>query len=136
MIKSIIHIFFVFLFLISAIGTNLSVHFCNNQIFDLAIFDKAQSCCSSQCHHNILDSENDSNHCKDKTIKIKVKDNYTVSNLHNSQNNISVINLFLVDLFNDIYLIKENITKEIFYYSDISPPNTLKVLSFLQTYLL
>lgn len=131
MIKIVSHILFSFLFLISTSGLTISVHYCQNKIYDISIFSHAHSCCGEMMHHHT----DDCGQCKDRTFQTRVKDDYTSTVFDFNFNLSQAENAFLQQSF--LYTIfPEHIIKEDIPKITISPPLTSWFLSFIQTYLL
>lgn len=72
MIKIAGHIVLSVVMLISSAGMTIDMHFCRDQLIDLAIFGPAHSCCGADdgTGHCQMDMGN-SGHCDDETIRIE-----------------------------------------------------------------
>ena len=82
MIKLIIHIVFTILIVLSTSGLTISLHYCQDQLYDLAFFSTADHCCDTDrnadpCHHDSILSNY--SHCKDKVVSVEPTDNYIVT---------------------------------------------------------
>ena len=93
MFKKIIHIITAGLILISITGFTINMHYCHDQLIDLAVFSPAQSCCDAgdegPCH---ADSDiSKASHCKDESLQVGSTDDYVgPSFTFNFENNISI----------------------------------------------
>ncbi len=92
MIKKIVHIILAFFILVSTTGLTINLHYCHDQLYDLAVFAPAHSCCEPgvevQCHST--EGLSDMNHCNDESLALESTDDYTISsfafNFENSYN--------------------------------------------------
>lgn len=137
MLKIVSHTIISFIFLIATTGLTINLHYSQNKLYDVGIYTEAQSCCGDLTHHNsCCQKEKSTNHCEDKTIEMKVKDefNFTSSNFELEPS--SFINLFLVSFVSNIVLDNQENVEHINEYPDISPPGSKAFLSVIQSYLL
>ena len=97
MIKFLSNITLSALLLLSATGMTLNLHYCHNQLIDLALIAPADNCCEADAHedhcHNDMDKGN-SNHCDDETVKIESTSDYVVSTHSFSFENAHSFDLF------------------------------------------
>ena len=92
-------------FLISFIGIQVNKHYSQGKLYDVSVFNEAESCCdiSEMCeieNMGVGQCEHKSNHdlsCKTTTEVFKLHDNF-ISEKYSSPN-ISSINLFIVTAF-------------------------------------
>ena len=144
MIKKTGHIVLSFLLLVSAVGMTVSLHYCQDKIYDIGLFSQAHSCCdpamadhNKSRHHDHCDlSHQKKSDCQDETITLDHVDNFVVAVSGFNFQNISFINLFFWKPFvSDLnYLSDIFVTRMPLW--DVSPPEKLTFLSFLQAYLL
>lgn len=82
MVKLIGHMVVSALLLVSATGMTVNMHFCQGDLYDLALNAPAHSCCEHQsnkhtCHHD--HDMTKPHHCDDKSIEIESSHDYVVS---------------------------------------------------------
>ena len=74
MIRSTIHIILSLLVTVSVTGFTVNVHYCQEQLYDVAMFAPAHSCCDTG-EHNSMDCHDspdmDPDHCDDRTIQLE-----------------------------------------------------------------
>ena len=97
MIRKVIHIVFACFILVSTTGFTINLHYCHEQIYDLAVFSPAHSCCEAgsgaTCHSpGNMDT---SNHCEDESIVVDSTDDYVGSSLAINLENTHSIDLLL-----------------------------------------
>jgi hypothetical protein len=138
MIRKILHIVVAVFILISSTGFTINMHYCHDQLIDMAFLAPAHSCCDTNeedpCHSD--DGISRTNHCEDESIVVEPGDDYEVStstfNFENSHNT----NLFLTsEIFNYTQGIDEPTKKEVPWYKKL-PPYQEVVLSEIQSYLI
>nr|WP_321409113.1 hypothetical protein [uncultured Carboxylicivirga sp.] len=141
MLKKVGHILLTALLLFSTIGMTINLHLCKHSVYDVGVFNQAESCCApnhtshlQKEHHCDLDHHNQ-NDCENKTIHFDKVDNFVSSDTDFHFENISLFTLcaylfVLVD-------VNSNSDSGEFDFPDlnISPPRIQVVLSLLQTYL-
>ena len=138
MFKKVIHIIVACFILVSTTGFTISLHYCHNKIYDLALFSPAHSCCEtgSQGHcHSTGDLAN-KNHCKDESIVVESTDDYVGSSYTVSLENTHSIDLFLnaLILF-DVQGSDDEIVIDPPWHKE-PPPYQEVVLSQIQSYLI
>ena len=144
MLRKISHISFVILLLISTTVMTVNLHFCKQKLYDIGVFSQAENCCmpnekqhnNTKYHHQCDMNNHKKSDCQDETIRIESIDDFVVSSSNFDFNNLSFLNLFILnsmvaDLFNSSNLSVDEIPER-----NISPPKIQVVLSLLQTYLL
>jgi hypothetical protein len=138
MLRKVLHIIISCFILVSTTGFTISLHYCHNQIYDLALFHPAHSCCEagSQGHcHSTGDMAN-KNHCEDESIVVESTDDYVGSSFEVSLENTHTIDLLLTAsiLFN-VEQSDNNIVIEAPWHKE-PPPYRAVVLSQIQSYLI
>jgi len=138
MFKKVIHIIIACLILVSTTGFTVNLHYCHDQLIDLALFSPAQSCCDAA---NEDPCENDNSlrkmdHCEDASIVAETIDDYVDSSLTEKLENDHSINLLFAAsiLFNIQGSDAENV-KEAPWHKE-PPPFQEVVLSHIQSYLI
>ena len=135
MIRKVLHIVVAVFILISSTGFTINMHYCHDQLIDMAFLAPAHSCCDTE-----EDGENQSQDscpgCQDESILVEPGDDYEVSasifNFENSHNT----NLFLSSvIFNYFQGIDESTKDEVPWYKK-PPPYQEVVLSKIQSYLI
>ena len=138
MFRKVLHIVLACFILVSTTGFTISLHYCHNEIYDLAVFAPAHSCCEAgsgaQCHAS--GDMDTSNHCEDESIVVESTDDYVGSSFAVNLENTHSIDLLLTAnvLFHvqgpdDEVLIEPPWHKE-------PPPFQEVVLSEIQSYLI
>ena len=113
MIKFLIHISLSALLLLSATGMTINLHYCQDQLFDLALIRPADNCCETGMHENHCHHDADmanSNHCDDESISFESTSEYVVSAI-----SFSFENAHSFDLFYTTPLIIDGILDEALY---------------------
>jgi hypothetical protein len=101
MIKKAVHIIMAAAVLISTMGITINMHFCHDQLIDLALNSVAESCCDASmevaCDHQEGISQTD--HCEDDSIVVEVLEDFLGSSLAiNFNSNKSTDLLFRIAL--------------------------------------
>ena len=138
MFKKVIHIIVACFILVSTTGFTINLHYCHDQIYDLALFSPAHSCCetANQGHcHSTGDLAN-MNHCEDESIVVESTDDYVGSSFTVSLENTHSIDLLLTAsiLFN-VQGSDDEIVTEAPWHKE-PPPYQEVVLSQIQSYLI
>lgn len=138
MFKKVIHIIIACFILVSTTGFTINLHYCHNQIYDLALFAPAHSCCENGMNghcHSTGDLAN-MNHCEDESIVIESTDDYVGSSFELSLENTHRIDLLhtAAILFN-LKLTDNDVVLEAPWYKE-PPPYREVVLSQIQSYLI
>ena len=138
MLRKVIHIIFACFILVSTTGFTISLHYCHNQIYDLALFNPAHSCCEpgGQGHCHASGDLANMNHCEDESIVVESTDDYEGSSFEVSIENSHSIDLLLTAsiLFN-VQLSDDNTVIEAPWHKE-PPPYREVVLSQIQSYLI
>ena len=127
--KRIYYILFAFVFTLLTVGASVSKHYSGGELYSVALFGEADSCC---------DDEDECACCDNESEVIQFSADYLFSISSNLDHNITPINL-LSDYALTVLSLDEEIfhNRRIFYRTDIHPPReTGKFLSQIQTYLL
>lgn len=135
MIRKTLHIVIASFILISTMGITINMHFCHDQLIDLAFNSPAQNCCDIN-DEGASQSQDSCPGCQDESIVVEPSDDYEVSpiafNFENSHN----IDLFLISaFFNSLQGIDEPSKNEVPLYKK-PPPYQKVVLSQIQSYLI
>jgi len=138
MFKKVIHSIFACIFLISTTGFTINLHYCHNQIYDLAFFTPAHSCCetTTQGHcHSTGDLAN-MNHCEDESIIVESVDDFVGSSYTASTENTHSIDLFLTaSILYNVEVSDEDKVRKAPWQKE-PPPYREVVLSQIQSYLI
>jgi len=138
MYKKIMHIIVACFILISTTGFTINLHYCHNQIYDLALFAPAHSCCETptQGHcHSTGDIAN-MNHCEDESIVVESINDYVESSYSISLENTHSIDLLLTaSILLNVGGSDDNIVKHAPWHKE-PPPYRAVVLSQIQSYLI
>ena len=138
MFKKVIHIIIAGLILVSTTGFTINLHYCHNQLYDLALFSPAHSCCETssegQCHAGSTMSK--MNHCEDESIVVESTDDYVGSFYTVSfENNNSIDLLLTASILIHIQGAEDGITLKPPWHKE-PPPYKEVVLSQIQSYLI
>ena len=123
--KKILHILFATVFTILTVGVSLSKHYSNGDLFSIAFFGEAESCCEVPCDC-----------CAEETEVIQFDKDYIGSPTHFNTEQV-VIDLFSADDF--LVLSIEAFhqqPRKVTYYSNLPPPKLKSTLSEIQSFLL
>jgi len=94
MLKKTLHIVIASLILVSSTGFTINLHYCHDQLYDLALFSPAHSCCGADAEGLCHSSEglSSKSHCEDESIAVESTDDFMVSsytfnfeNTHNTE---------------------------------------------------
>jgi hypothetical protein len=135
MIRKVLHIVIAVFILISSTGFTINMHFCHDQLIDLAFLSSADSCCDTKEDgpNQIQDS---CAGCQDESIVVEHGDEYVVSVLTFNFENSHNTTLFLTSvIFNSFLGINEPVNTEVPWYK-LPPPYQEVVLSQIQSYLI
>ena len=138
MIRKVIHIVFACFILVSTTGFTINLHYCHEQIYDMAVFSPAHSCCEAgsgaTCH--APGNMDTSNHCEDESIVVESIDDYVGSAFTVSLENDHSIDLLLTAyiLFHVEASVNEIIIEPPWHKEP--PPYQEVVLSHIQSYLI
>ena len=135
MIRKIFHIVIAVFILISSTGFTINMHYCHDQLIDMAVLAPAHSCCDTE-----ENSENQSQAscpgCQDESIVVEPGDDYEVSastfNFENSHNTNLILSSVIFNYFQGI---DESTKNEVPWYKK-PPPYQEVVLSQIQSYLI
>lgn len=138
MLKKILHIVVACFILVSTTGFTISLHYCHNQIYDLALFNPAHSCCEtgSQGHCHASGDLANMNHCEDESIIVESTDDYVGSSFEiNIENSHSIDLLLTASILFNVELSDDNTVIEAPWHKE-PPPYREVVLSQIQSYLI
>ena len=85
MIRTMIHMLLSLLVMVSVTGFTVNLHYCQEQLYDIAIFAPASSCCETGdhstmgCHVNL---DRDPDHCDDATIQVESPEDFFISSIY------------------------------------------------------
>lgn len=138
MIKKIIHSIVAVLILVSTTGFTINLHYCHDQLIDLALYSPAQSCCDTGdgngCHTG--DALSKMNHCEDESIVVESTEKFVGSSYAFSFENSHSIELLIMAsiIFNDRGVHGHVITEPPWYQEP--PPYQEVVLTQIQSFLI
>jgi len=97
MIRKVIHTVLAAIVLVSTTGFTISLHYCHEHIYDLAVFSEAHSCCEtgSNAHCHAPGDMDPANHCEDESIVVESTDDYIGSSFQSELINAQSFDLFL-----------------------------------------
>lgn len=138
MFKKIIHIIIAGLIFVSTTGFTLNMHYCHDQLIDLALFSPAQSCCDTgnKVPCDTDNSVSKMNHCEDVSLIVESIDDYVGSSYTVSFENDQSIDLLLTaSILFSFQGSNDEIVVEAPWHKE-PPPYQEVVLSQIQSYLI
>ena len=138
MIKKIIHGIVAALILVSTTGFTINLHYCHDQLIDLALYAPAKSCCDT---HKMDPCDVDNtfskmNHCKDESIVVESNETFVGSSYDfNFDNSYSIDLLLTASLIFNEQGVHDQIVKEPPWHKE-PPPYQEVVLSKIQSFLI
>ena len=83
MIRKALHIVMAALVLISTMGITINMHFCHDQLIDLALYAPAESCCdvSNEVPCDPKEGLSQMDHCEDDSIVVEALEDFLGSSL-------------------------------------------------------
>jgi hypothetical protein len=91
------HIIISGLFILSMTGLTVNLHYCGEDLYDIALNAPADNCCDEEAHvHQCHPPEDNghSNHCDDERLKVETTDVFIPSSFSVESSNIHIIDLF------------------------------------------
>ena len=135
MIRKVIHIVIAVFILISTTGFTINMHYCHDQLIDMAFLSPAHSCCDTE-EENENESQASCPGCQDESIAVEPADDYEVSASAFNFEDTHFTNLFLSSVVLNYYQgIDESTKNEVPWYKK-PPPYQEVVLSQIQSYLI
>ena len=134
MVRKVTHIVIAVFILISTTGFTINMHYCHDQLIDMALLAPAHSCCDTEEDAN--QSQASCPGCQDESIVVEPADDYEVSASAFNFETSHFTNLFLSSVILNYYQgIDESTKKEVPWYKK-PPPYQEVVLSQIQSYLI
>ena len=126
------------LILVSTTGFTINLHYCHDQLIDLALFSPAQRCCDT-AKKDPCDADNTiskKSHCEDESIVLETTENFVSSSYVFSFENMHSIDLLLTAsiIFNDQGA-HDHVVKKPPWHKE-PPPYQEVVLSQIQSFLI
>ena len=135
MIRKVIHIVIAVFILISSTGFTINMHYCHEQLIDMAFLAPAHSCCDTE-EEEANQIQSSCPGCEDESIAVEPGDDYEVSASTFNFENSYHTNLILSSvIFNYFQGIDESTKNEVPWYKK-PPPYQEVVLSQIQSYLI
>ena len=138
MIRKVLHILMAAAVLISTMGVTINMHFCHDQLIDLALYSPAESCCdvNNEVPCDPHEGLSQMDHCDDDSIVVEALDDFLGSSLAiNFESNQSTELLFWIALQYSSPGANEDI-KPIVPDCYLSPPYQEVDLSRIQSFLI
>ena len=138
MFKKITHIIIANLILISITGFTVNMHYCHDQLIDLALFSPAHSCCDTG-DEGLCHAEGDitkKNHCKDESLQVGSTDDYVGTSFAFSFENDLSIDLLISATILYNFQGPDNIRAQEPPWHKEPPPCQEVVLSHIQSFLI
>ena len=138
MFKKVLHIIVAGLILVSTTGFTINLHYCHDQLIDLALFSPASSCCDTN-NERPCDADNTISkmtHCKDESIVVESTDDFIGSSYAVSLENTHNLDLLLTtSILLSIQDADNDIVLDAPWHKE-PPPYQEVVLSHIQSYLI
>lgn len=135
MTRKVLHIAVAVLILISSTGFTINMHYCHDQLIDMAFLTPANSCCDTE-EDSANQVQDSCPGCQDESIVVEPGDDYEVSAITFNFENSHYTNLFLSSvILNYFQGINESTKNEVPWYKK-PPPYQEVVLSKIQSYLI
>lgn len=100
MIKVFSHIILSSLLILSSAGLTINMHFCQDELIDLAVIAPANSCCEVGEKNSCCHQESDANHsseCSDESIEISSSSDFNITISAFEFSNDHSLDLFLTN---------------------------------------
>ncbi|RLD88551.1 MAG: hypothetical protein DRJ29_17205 [Bacteroidetes bacterium] len=135
MTRKVLHIVVAVFILISSTGFTINMHYCHDQLIDLAFLAPAHSCCDSE-KDDAIQSQDSCPGCQDESIVVEPGDDFEVSSSTCKFENAHNTTLFLTSaVLHSIQSIDESTKNEVPWYKK-PPPYQEVILSQIQSYLI
>ncbi len=135
MTRKVLHIVIAVFILISSTGFTINMHYCHDQLIDMAFLAPAHSCCDIN-EDDPSQSQDSCPGCQDESIVVEPGDDYEVSakafNFENSHSTTLFLSSVILNYFQGI---DESTKNEVPWYKK-PPPYQEVVLSQIQSYLI
>ena len=139
MLKLIVNTMLSMLILLSSTGFTVNMHFCHENLIDIAVMAPAESCCGASseeglsCHATV---ESKCSHCKDESLSIETSEDYISSlNVFSFENEFQLELPWLSNISLDLEVSNQNNFLALLDFRK-PPTNCEVVLSEIQTFLL
>ncbi len=120
------HIVFSFLLLVGTTYLTVSGHYCSGELYSFRLFDNAPGCCSDA----------DCVNCKDKSITLKLSDEYIVADYQIKYDPLTIIKIYFVDHSSGSYAYHGSICRQTIFPFKTPPPGLQKSLPMIQSFIL
>lgn len=134
MIRKVLHIIFAVLILISSTGFTINMHYCHDQLIDMALLAPADSCCDTE-EDGANQSKESCPGCQEESIVVEPGDDYEVPVIAFNFENDHQSSLFLTSILLHSFLLDEPLKYEVPWYKK-PPPYQEVILSQIQSYLI
>lgn len=135
MIRKVLHIVFAVFIVILSTGFTINMHYCHDQLIDMALLAPADSCCDNE-ENGTNQSQDSCPGCQDKAIVLEHGDDYEVPVMAFNFERAQITTLFLNPvILNSFHCIDEPAKNEVPWYKK-PPPYQEVVLSQIQSFLI
>jgi len=135
MIRKVLHSVIAVFILVSATGFTVNMHYCHDQLIDMALLAPAHSCCDTETD-GASQAQDSCPGCQDESIVVEPGDEYVVSAItFDFENSFNIDLLLSAAIFNSFQSLDESAKKEVPWYKK-PPPYQEVVLSKIQSYLI
>ena len=135
MSRKIFHIVFAVFILVSSTGFTINMHYCHDQLIDLALLAPAHSCCDTETD-GASQTQDNCPGCQDESVILEPGDDYVVSAITFDFENTHSTTLFLTSvILTSFQGIDESTKNEVPWYKK-PPPFQEVVLSQIQSFLI
>jgi hypothetical protein len=133
--RKVLHSIIAVFILISSTGFTINMHYCHDQLIDMAFLAPAQSCCDTE-EDGANKSQDKCPGCQDESIVVEPGDDYEVSAIAFNFKNFHNTTIFLTSVIPYFFHgIDESTKNEVPWYKK-PPPYQEVVLSKIQSYLI
>ena len=135
MIRKVLHSVIAVFILVSSTGFTINVHYCHDQLIDLALLAPAHSCCDTE-KDGANQAQDSCPGCQDESVVVEPGDDYVLSAITFDFENTHTTTLFLTSvILNYVQGIDESTKNEVPWYKK-PPPYQEVFLSKIQSYLI
>lgn len=138
MSKKMFHILMAAALVVSTMGITINMHFCHDELIDLALYGPAQSCCDAGTHQTCPSEEgiHAMDHCQDDSIRLEALEDFMGTAFDfKFEDNLLSRTLFAA-ASHIVYPAIEKSRKIKYPYCQHAPPTREVYLAEIQSYLI
>ena len=136
MLNKVFHSTLAALVVLTVTGLTINLHFCQDHLYDLALFSAAHSCCETGGHCHMPEKDSSMDHCEDSSIHVESTGEYLGTFITFSFEDSYAIDLLWMELL-EITPERnaEQFALKTYWYQEPPPPNEVD-LTEIQTFLI